>query len=65
VPLPVLLVVTFRSEFQPPWIGQAHVAVLVLNRLDRREGAALVRPVVGTDELPGDFRNHLCGCILL
>jgi predicted ATPase len=52
--LPVLLLVTFRPEFQPPWSGQAHVAVLVLNRLDRREGATLVRRVVGTEALPGD-----------
>jgi predicted ATPase len=52
--LPVLLLVTFRPEFQPPWTGQAHVTVLVLNRLDRREGAALVQRVVGTQALPGD-----------
>ena len=52
--LPVLLVVTFRPEFQPPWTGQAHVTVLVLNRLDRREGAALVQRIVGTGELPSD-----------
>jgi predicted ATPase len=52
--LPVLLLITFRPEFQPPWSGQAHVAVIVLNRLDRREGAALVRRVVGTEALPGD-----------
>jgi predicted ATPase len=52
--LPVLVLVTFRPEFQPPWTGQAHVTVLVLNRLDRREGAALVRRVVGTEALPGD-----------
>jgi class 3 adenylate cyclase/predicted ATPase len=52
--LPVLLLVTFRSEFQPPWSGQAHVTVLVLNRLDRQEGAALVKRVVGTEALPGD-----------
>jgi class 3 adenylate cyclase len=45
--LPVLLLVTFRPEFQPPWTGQAHVTVLVLNRLDRREGAVLVQRVVG------------------
>jgi class 3 adenylate cyclase len=36
--LPVLLLVTFRPEFQPPWSGQAHVTVVVLNRLDQREG---------------------------
>ncbi|TGT65366.1 adenylate/guanylate cyclase domain-containing protein [Mesorhizobium sp. M2E.F.Ca.ET.166.01.1.1] len=52
--LPVLLLLTFRPEFQPPWTGQAHVTVLVLNRLDHREGAALVQRVVGTGELPGD-----------
>ena len=52
--LPVLLLVTFRPEFQPPWTGQAHVTNLVLNRLDRREGAALVQRVVGTGELPSD-----------
>jgi class 3 adenylate cyclase/predicted ATPase len=52
--LPVLLLATFRPEFQPPWTGQAHVTVLVLNRLDRREGAALVQRVVGTGALPND-----------
>lgn len=52
--LPVLLLLTFRPEFQPPWTGQAHVTILVLNRLDRREGAALVQRVVGTGELPSD-----------
>src|SRR5215831_1642183 len=31
--LPVLLVVTFRPEFQPPWTGQPQVSVLALNRL--------------------------------
>ena len=33
--LPVLLVITFRPEFQPPWTGQAHVSTLSLNRLGR------------------------------
>jgi class 3 adenylate cyclase/DNA-binding response OmpR family regulator/predicted ATPase len=42
---PVLLVLTFRPEFQPPWAGLAHVTSVLLNRLDRRGGAALVREV--------------------
>jgi class 3 adenylate cyclase len=42
-----LLVVTFRPEFQPPWIGQAHVTMLALNRLGPREGTALVKMVAG------------------
>jgi len=49
--LPVLLIVTFRPEFQPPWIGQPHVTMVVLNRLGRREGAALVEGIVGNKEL--------------
>ncbi|ANK85643.1 MULTISPECIES: AAA family ATPase [unclassified Rhizobium] len=52
--LPALLVVTFRPEFQAPWTGQAHVTMLVLNRLDRRERAALVQQVVGNGELPNE-----------
>ena len=40
--LPVLLVVTFRPEFQHAWGGQPHVTMLALNRLGGRDGAALV-----------------------
>ena len=45
--LPVLLIVTFRPEFLPPWTGQAHVTTLTLNRLDRSESAALVQRIAG------------------
>ena len=51
--LPVLLIVTFRPEFQSPWTGQAHVTTLVLNRLARREGATLVQRVAGDEVLRG------------
>src|SRR5262249_52420474 len=34
--LPVVLVVTFRPEFEPPWTGHSQVSTLVLNQLDRR-----------------------------
>ena len=37
--LPVLVLLTFRPEFQPPWTGQAHVTALPLSRLGRRQGA--------------------------
>jgi class 3 adenylate cyclase len=40
--LPVLVVVTFRPEFQPPWVHQPHVTVLNLTRLASRDRAALV-----------------------
>jgi class 3 adenylate cyclase/predicted ATPase len=53
--LPVLLIVTFRPEFQPSWIGKAHVTVLVPNRLDRRDRAALVKQIAGGKSLPDDI----------
>ena len=31
--LGVLLIVTYRPEFEPPWIGQPHVTALTVNRL--------------------------------
>jgi len=31
--LRVLVILTFRPEFTPPWIGRSHVTMLTLNRL--------------------------------
>ena len=52
--LPVVLVITFRPEFQPPWTGQAHVSTLTLSRLGQREGAALVERVAGNKVLSNE-----------
>jgi class 3 adenylate cyclase/predicted ATPase len=52
--LPVLLIVTFRPEFQTHWTGQPQVTMLVLNRLDRRERTALVAQIAGGKALPGE-----------
>src|SRR5262249_12254914 len=51
----VLLIVTFRPEFQPPRVGQAHVTTVTLNRLSRREGATLVGQVVGNQAIGDDL----------
>jgi class 3 adenylate cyclase len=50
--LPVLLIVTFRPEFQPPWTGQPQVTMLALNRLDRRDRTVLVEQIAGGKALP-------------
>jgi predicted ATPase len=52
--LPVLLIVTFRPEFQPPWPDEPHVKMLALNRLDERNRTELVREIVGGTALPDD-----------
>jgi class 3 adenylate cyclase/tetratricopeptide (TPR) repeat protein len=53
--LPVLLVITFRPEFKPPWTGRAHVTSLALNRLGEREGEALVQKLAGNAALTPDI----------
>jgi TolB-like protein/class 3 adenylate cyclase len=57
--LPVLLIVTFRPEFQPPWTGQPQVSMLRLNRLDRRDRAALIAQISGGKALPADVINQI------
>ncbi|MGA9893528.1 MAG: AAA family ATPase, partial [Xanthobacteraceae bacterium] len=53
--LPVLLAITFRPEFQPPWSGRSHVTSLAINRFDERDGAALVQNLVGNAALSADI----------
>jgi class 3 adenylate cyclase/predicted ATPase len=57
--LPVLLIVTFRPGFQPPWIGQPQVTMLALNRLDRRDRTALVEQIAGGKSLPDEVVNQI------
>ncbi len=54
--LRVLLIVTFRPEFEPPWIGRPHVTALTLNRLARQDVIALIDRVVGNKPLPASVR---------
>jgi predicted ATPase len=50
----VLLLITFRPEYTPPWVGQPRVTALTLNRLDRGEGASLVPRLAGKKRLPDE-----------
>jgi class 3 adenylate cyclase/predicted ATPase len=52
--LPVLLIVTFRPEFNAPWVGQSHVTSLTLNRLGERDAAAIIARLAGNNALPAD-----------
>ena len=61
--LRVLLVVTFRPEFEPPWIGRPYVTALTINRLAEREVGAMIDRVVGNKLLSakrsaGHHRAH-------
>ena len=56
--LPVLLLVTFRPEFQPPWTGLPQVTMLTLNRLDRRDRTILVAQI-SDKALPGEVVDQI------
>ena len=58
--LRVLLIVTYRPEFDPPWIGRPHVTALTLNRLGRarnRPPSSTASPA--TSSLPPSVRQDI------
>jgi predicted ATPase len=57
--LPVLLIVTFRPEFNAPWAGRSHVTSLSLNRLGDREATAIIARLVGNKKLPADVMAEI------
>ena len=57
--LPVLAVLTFRPDFAPPWTGHAHVTLLSLNRLGRRDTAALAERVGGGKPLSPEVIDQI------
>lgn len=57
--LPLLVLVTYRPEFQPPWLGRADVSLLALNRLDRKQTAEIAKQVAAHTALPGDLLERI------
>ena len=57
--LRVLMILTFRPEFTPPWIGRSHVTMLTLNRLPRGQVAELIAHVTGGKALPREISDQI------
>ena len=57
--LRVLLIVTFRPEFEAPWIGRPYVTVLTINRLTQREIDALIDRLAGNKLVPASVRQDI------
>jgi class 3 adenylate cyclase/tetratricopeptide (TPR) repeat protein len=57
--LRVLLIVTFRSEFEPPWIGRPYVTALIINRLTEHQVRAMIDRLVGNKSLPPTLRQEI------
>jgi class 3 adenylate cyclase/predicted ATPase len=57
--LRVLLLITARSEFTPPWPSYPHTTTIPLARLGRHNGAALVERVTGGKALPKEVMEQI------
>ena len=55
----VLLLISFRPEFEAPWIEQAHVTVLALNRLAPRDVDVMIDQIIGDNPLPSTVRQDI------
>jgi tetratricopeptide (TPR) repeat protein len=57
--LRALLIVTFRPEFDPPWMGRPYVTALTINRLTEREVSAMIDRLVGNKLIPASIRQDI------
>jgi predicted ATPase len=57
--LRVLLIITFRPEFTPPWTGRPHVTSLTLNRLPPRQRAEMIAGITGGKALPDEIAAQI------
>jgi class 3 adenylate cyclase/predicted ATPase len=57
--LRVLVIVIFRPDFDPPWLGRPYVTFVAINRLGEREILAMIEGVIGNKALPGNIRQDI------
>jgi predicted ATPase len=57
--LSVLLIITFRPEFAPPWIGRPQVTLLSLSRLSRRQRAEMLSRMTGGKALLKEVADQI------
>src|SRR5262249_22994852 len=57
--LRALLIVTFRPEFDPPWVGRPYVTALTINRLAEREVSAMIDRLVVNKLIPASIRQDI------
>jgi class 3 adenylate cyclase len=55
----VLMIITFRPEFAPPWIGRSHVTLLSLSRLSPRQRAEMIMQVTRGRALPKEIADQI------
>lgn len=58
-PLRVLLLVTFRPEFVPPWAGRPHVTSHTIHRMAERDVDAIIDGVARNQPIPESVRRDI------
>ena len=56
---PLLIVLTYRPEFQPKWGSHGHVTALNLSKLTRAQSGAIVSKIAGGKALPDDLLERI------
>jgi class 3 adenylate cyclase/predicted ATPase len=57
--LKVLLLATFRPEFDAPWVGRSYVTAIVINRLEEHEVGAMIDRIAGNRLLSASIRQDI------
>jgi len=57
--LPILLVVSYRPEFSPQWVGRAGTSLIALGRLNRRQSIALAAEVRAKQPLSQELQERI------
>ena len=57
--LKVLLLVTFRPEFDVPWVARPYVTALIVNRLAEHEAGAIIDRIAGSKPLSAGIRQDI------
>ena len=57
--LPVLLLITFRPEFEAPWKGLSDVTAVALGRLDHGQAEIMAARVAGGRKLPAEVMAQI------
>ena len=57
--LPILMVITFRLEFTPPWTGPSHITALRLNRFSRSRAIKLIEGISRNNSISAEVSDQI------
>ena len=55
----VFFLIKFRPEFMPQWLGEPHLTMLRLDRMDREQCYAIISEVIGDNALPREAEEQI------